>query len=153
MTDRPDESLGILFADVTRMFWRRLDLGLAAAGLDLTSGEARVMITLEETRGLRQAQLAERMHIEPMTLVGFLDRLETRTLVRRVPDPADRRAKLVEPTEAGRAATARIRAISAEVRARLTAGLGEAEVATLRGLLQRVRRNLVPAGGCTGARA
>jgi DNA-binding MarR family transcriptional regulator len=151
VTGNPEESLGILLADVTRLFWRRLETGLATAGLDLTAGEARVMITLEETPGSRQAQLAERMHIEPMTLVGFLDRLEGRAMVRRVVDPSDRRAKLVEPTDLGRRTTTRIRAVSAEVRQRLVTGLEVGETALLRSLLQRLRGNLV-GDGCPGGR-
>ena len=152
MTSDPEESLGSLFADVTRLFWRRLEVAFVATGLDVTAGEARVMITLDGTPGLRQGQLADRLHVEPMTLVGFLDRLEARDLVRRVPDPNDRRAKLVEPTEAGRSVAARVRSISSEVRKTLVIGLGEAEVAVLRGLLQKVRNNLVSAG-LRGARA
>ena len=39
------------------------------------------------------------MGVEAMTLSTYLDRLEALDLVRRSPDPADRRAKLVEVTD------------------------------------------------------
>jgi DNA-binding MarR family transcriptional regulator len=100
------------------------------------------MITLDAMTGTRQGPLAERLHVEPMTLVGHLDRLEGRGLVSRRPDPCDRRAKLVEPTERGRATTEEIRAVSAEVRASLVVGLADDEVTRLRRLLQRIRNNL-----------
>ena len=142
-----DESLGILFSDVTRLFWRRLEAKFADIGLDFTAGEARVLITLDDCPGLRQSQLAERLHIEPMTLVGFLDRLEGRGLVERTADPNDRRAKLVQPTTPGRAVGERVRVASAEARAGLVEGLAADEVAVLRRLLQRVRGNLVAVKG------
>lgn len=147
MSQAEDESLGILFSDVTRLFWRRLESEFAAMGLDFTSGEARVLIMVDEQPGLRQGQLAERLHIEPMSLVGFLDRLEGRGLVERAVDPHDRRARLVHPTASGQAVIDHIRRASASVRAGLVEGLDVSEVATLRRLLQRVRSNLIAAKG------
>jgi len=142
LADLPEESLGILFSDVTRLFWRRLEAAFAADGLDFTAGEARTLITVDDTPGLRQTQLAERLHIEPMTVTGFLDRLAARDLIERRPDPCDRRAKLIHPTEAGRAVLGQVRRASAEVRATLALGLAPQEVAELRRLARHVRANL-----------
>lgn len=142
MADLPEESLGILFSDVARLFWRRLEAAFAAEGLDFTAGEARTLITLCDSPGLRQTQLAERLHIEPMTVTGFLDRLAARDLIERRPDPCDRRAKLVHPTETGRTVIPRVRAAAAGVRATLATGLTPADVAELRRLTRHVRANL-----------
>jgi DNA-binding MarR family transcriptional regulator len=143
--DPADEPLGILFSDVARLFWRRLEGAWSAAGFDVGSAEVRVLMTIVERPGLRQAQLAESLHIEPMTLVGHLDRLVRRGLAERRPDPGDRRAKLVHPSERAADVLEELRAASAGVRAAQTDGFDAAEIATLRQLLQRVRTNLAAA--------
>lgn len=55
--------------------------------------------------------LAERLAADPPYVTLIVDDLEQRGLVRRMPHPEDRRAKLVELTAAGRAAAARADAI------------------------------------------
>lgn len=142
MTGPRDEPLGILFSDVARIFWRRLEETYARSGHDLRAAELRVLMTVVERPGERQTRLAEALFIEPMTLVGHLDRLERRGLVERRPDPADRRAKNVWPTAAAAPALDELRALTAHVRAAQTARLDAAEVPVLRDLLQRVRAGL-----------
>lgn len=65
-----------------------------------------------------QRELAEFLRLDPSQVVSLVDDLETRGLVERRPDPADRRAKVVVATEAGQAlaAAARQSARSAEER-------------------------------------
>ncbi|MDK9696544.1 MAG: MarR family transcriptional regulator [Siculibacillus sp.] len=152
MGDPNDEPLGILFSDVARLFWRRLETAWAAAGFDLGSAEVRVLMSVVERPGLRQAQLAESLHIEPMTLTGHLDRLVGRGLVERRPDPVDRRAKLVHPTDTAAGVLEALRAASAGVRATQTAGFSAEEEMVLRRLLQRVRINLAKVAGGEGTR-
>ncbi len=55
--------------------------------------------------------LAERLAADPPYVTLIVDDLQERGLVRRLPHPEDRRAKLVELTTAGRAAAARAEAI------------------------------------------
>ncbi len=62
---------------------------------------ARTLAHAARTGAVRQNVLAERMGVEAMTLSTSLDRLEARGLDLRQPDPADRRAKLVQLTAAG----------------------------------------------------
>ena len=142
MSATSEEPLANLFSDVARLFWRRLESAWARAGHDFGSAEVRVLITIVDNPGLRQAQLAERLYIEPMTLVGHLDRLVGRGLVERRPDPGDRRAKLVFPTERAGPVLEELRAISAGIKAAQTAGFSAEEATALRGLLTRVRANL-----------
>lgn len=137
-----EESIPVLLADVTRLFWRRLEAAYRRDGLDFTAGEARTLVNVSWAEGARQSVLAENMRIEPMTLVGFLDRLEARGLVARCPDPNDRRAKLVRTTPAAAEIVARILAIAAGVKAEVTAGMEPEELDRLRGTLQRIRANL-----------
>lgn len=143
MSDRDDEPLGRLYSDVARLFWRRLEAAFSRAGHDITSAEVRVAMAVVEEPGLRQRQLAERLHIEPMTLTAHLDRLVAKGLVERRADPLDRRAKQVHPTPAAAPMLETLRAASAEVRVAQVGDLDADEVAVLRRLLQRVRTGLV----------
>ncbi len=49
----------------------------------------------------RLSELSEGRHIAPRSATEVVDALESRGLVRRSPDPDDRRATLVEVTEHG----------------------------------------------------
>jgi MarR family transcriptional regulator, transcriptional regulator for hemolysin len=136
------DSIPLLLSDVTRMFWRRLEAAMRADGLEFTAGEARALVQAHRAGSLRQAQLAERMCIEPMTLVGVLDRLEKRGLLVRTADPDDRRAKLVSLAEGAAPLVDRILAVALGVKGEVSADLDADEIETLRHLLARVRESL-----------
>ncbi len=135
-------SIGFLIVDLARLFRQGFERSVAAEGLDLTAGEARTLLHASCQDGIRQSALAESMRVEPMTLSNFLDRLESRGLVSRRPDPEDRRAKQVTVTPAARPLVERIEALAARVRAQATHDLSPAEVETLRRALQAMRANL-----------
>ncbi len=73
----------------------------AAAKHSLTGAQARVL-TLLSGEALPMRRIAKKLKCEPSNVTGIIDRLETRGLVERKPDPADRRVKLAAVTEDGR---------------------------------------------------
>ncbi|MDI3390092.1 MarR family transcriptional regulator [Streptomyces sp. B-S-A8] len=77
----------------------------AASRHALTGAQARVLglLSLEP---MPMRRIAQKLKCEPSNVTGIVDRLESRGLVERRPDPADRRVKLAAPTEEG-ARTAR----------------------------------------------
>lgn len=81
---------------------------LAAAEHSLTGAQARVLGLLAH-EPLPMRRVAQRLKCEPSNVTGIVDRLESRGLVERRPDPADRRIKLAAPTEAGRETAERLR--------------------------------------------
>lgn len=95
------DSFGFLVADIARLMNAEMDRRTAEAGIAITSGERRTLAHAARAGAVRQNVLAERMGLEAMTLSGHLDRLEASGLVTRMPDPTDRRAKLVHLTPAG----------------------------------------------------
>ncbi len=78
-----------------------------------------------------------------MTLVGFLDRLEAAGLVERIPDPADRRAKLIRLTPSAANIVRRIRAIGKQVREEAERGIDPAVLETMRLTLLKLQDNIV----------
>lgn len=61
----------------------------------------KLLWTADERHHLSPSQLADRLHLSSGAMTNRLDRLETQGLVRRRPDPSDRRGILVELTDKG----------------------------------------------------
>ncbi|MEU8438440.1 MarR family transcriptional regulator [Streptomyces sp. NPDC029216] len=108
----------------------------AAARHQLTGAQARVL-TLLSLEPLPMRRIAQKLRCEPSNVTGIIDRLETRGLVERRPDPADRRVKLAAPTEQGAETAERLRE-SLDFAREPLAGLSAEERTALRDLLKRM---------------
>ena len=92
-----------------------------------TPGQVRLLRTLQHADGPRRlGELAQALDVAPRSITAKVDQAEADGQVRRVADPDDRRATLVELTPAGRDLLARVsaeRSVGAGERlARLTPG-------------------------------
>ena len=101
-----------------------------------------VLSSLKHREWKAQLDLARAVGIEGPTLTRHLDGLERAGLVRRVRDPANRRAVRVELTDAGEAKHAELLQAVIAFNKRLRAGFGDEEVEALRGLLERLDANV-----------
>ncbi|MFE6825052.1 MarR family winged helix-turn-helix transcriptional regulator [Streptomyces sp. NPDC057690] len=88
---------------------RRHERLMAHAGLPLDRAAVAILRHLAETDPLRPGMLAVRLSVEASHVTRQLRQLERSGLVVRFPDPADRRAQLIQLTEAGRVAIGRVR--------------------------------------------
>ncbi|HWJ73126.1 MAG TPA: MarR family transcriptional regulator [Kaistia sp.] len=138
-----EDPLGFVLVDVARLLRRRFEKALENAGLGLTVAEARTLAFVSRRPGLRQSTLAEELCVEPMTLVGFLDRLEAAGLVERIPDPADRRAKLIRLTPSAANIVRRIRAIGKAVREDAERGVDADVLESMRLTLLKMQDNIM----------
>lgn len=143
-----DLPLGFLLVDAARLYRLRIDRAFEHSAIGLTAGEARVLTYADMHPGLRQSALAVKMNVEPMTLVGFLDRLEALGLVEREADPRDRRAKIIRLTPAAAPFLVQIREVGAMARGEALAGFNDAERDAFRDFLLRVRANLAREARC-----
>ncbi|MEU8776195.1 MarR family transcriptional regulator [Streptomyces sp. NPDC048606] len=84
------------------------------------------------------AGIARSMGITRQSVQRVADLLAAKGLAEYVPNPAHRRAKLLRPTEAGRAAIARVHPGHAALAARLAEELGEAAFAQTVHTLERL---------------
>ncbi|MDO5696892.1 MAG: MarR family transcriptional regulator [Dermatophilus congolensis] len=98
--DAPD-SLGDLFLAVSRLLRRDYLDALEPHGI--TPHQGRALRVVVDRGPLRLGMLAEALRVAPRSVTDVVDALETAGLVRRFPDPDDRRAIAVEATDAGRA--------------------------------------------------
>lgn len=136
------DTIGFLVTDLARLVRSEMDRRITEAGLGLTPGEARTLIYAERAGAVRQNVLAERMNVEAMTLSASLDRLEAQKLIERLPDPTDRRAKLVHLTPKADEMLDCIAPISASLRADASRGIAPDVWAQFLQNLKLVRANL-----------
>jgi DNA-binding MarR family transcriptional regulator len=85
-------------------------------------------------------QLAADMRLSSGAMTNRLDRMEAAGLIRRLPDPSDRRGTLIEPTEAGNATWDRTTGTQAQREAMIASVLEPAEREELHRLLRRLMR-------------
>ena len=85
-------------------------------------------------------QIAADMRLSSGAMTNRLDRMEVAGLIRRLPDPSDRRGTLIEPTEAGNATWDRTTGTQARREAMIASVLDPAERAELHRLLRRLMR-------------
>jgi len=90
--------------------------------------------------------LAERAQMTKQAMAELVHHLEAHGYVSRVPDPADRRAKLVLATERGREVLAIARALVPEIEERVGAVVGAERVPSLVADLDAIRAALTDGG-------
>lgn len=98
-----------------------------------------LLILKEEKNGLSQQALSERLIVTKSNIVGLIDRLEKSGLVKRQPDPEDRRTNYVVLTSEGRAILEKVEGdYQAEVD-RIMAGLSQAEKKSIINATEKMR--------------
>jgi DNA-binding MarR family transcriptional regulator len=91
-----------------------------------------------EHEGIRLTRLAEKAMMTPQAMGELVDGLEKLGYLRRIPDPTDRRAKLIVFTDQGDGALKVAFDAVAEVEHRLAGLLGREAVENLHGMLERI---------------
>ncbi len=121
--------------------WRR-NFDRSARAHDLSRARWQVLWHLDQAQGLKQAELAERLDVAPISLGRQLDNLEQEGLVERRRDARDRRCYRIYLTDAAQPALHVLKALANESRSKALAGLSQPEIEHLHNLLSRIRLNL-----------
>jgi MarR family transcriptional regulator for hemolysin len=137
----PDHApVGMHLARVARETGRAFDAALDEAGGSLPVWL--VLISLKSQRLANQRALAEAVGIQEATLTHHLNSMETKGLLTRRRDPANRRVHVVELTPEGDALFARLRTAAMAFDKRLRAGLSAAELEQFEAVLDRLHDNV-----------
>jgi MarR family transcriptional regulator, organic hydroperoxide resistance regulator len=72
------------------------------SSIGVTGPQRLVIRIVARFPGLPAGQIAQLLHVDPSTLTGILKRLERQGLIRRRPDPKDRRRAFLGITKKGR---------------------------------------------------
>lgn len=139
MVAESDLNTGVLLFLPYRALENRVFAALAEAGFDdFTPAQARVMQRIGPD-GTRLTELAEQAQITKQTAGFLVDQLEKAGYVTRVPDPTDRRARLVRAARKALAAKEVADGVVAEVEREWEEHLGVRRMKQLREALTLLR--------------
>jgi DNA-binding MarR family transcriptional regulator len=127
------EEVGERYLAVHHRMLRAVNGEMSACGLSLA--RTKVMTRLHEHGPLRQNVLAADLGLSPHSITDIVDGLERQGLAERLPDPTDRRAKLVAITKAGRSCLTIANATRERLLRQIFGTLTEEDRATLLRLL------------------
>jgi DNA-binding MarR family transcriptional regulator len=105
---------------------------------DITAPQLVCLLAIVEEETSTTKALAQRIHLSPSTVVGILDRLEKKGLVKRLRDTVDRRVVNVVATDKGRALADHAPSPLQDGLARSLKRLPEMEQATIALSLERI---------------
>ncbi len=139
-TDLDLEVEGIVdrIAGISRRVKRAMEVTLSEHGLTHPEWEVLGKLRLSDAQRSSPGELAEEVEVSSGAMTSRLDRLEHAGLVRRAPDPADRRGVLVELTPAGKEAYDAAVNVQARKEAFFASALTKAEQRKLNDLLRKL---------------
>ncbi len=120
----------------------KLYAGVVAAGYDDLSGAHVGLWRYPGLEGLRPTQLADRVGITKQSVNDLLGHLEQRGYLQRVPDSADRRARVIRLTSKGRRLEQRIYDEAGTAQQRIAEILGPRRFAQLHSSLELLAEQL-----------
>ncbi|MFD8492713.1 MarR family winged helix-turn-helix transcriptional regulator [Amycolatopsis sp. NPDC059657] len=130
-----DPDLGVLSGRLLFAVQRELFATLAERGFDDLKPRHGAVLAYLDPEGVRATDLS-RLSGQHKQIVGTLiDELEALGYVERTPDPSDRRAKLICPTERGLAQMRTADAIMSVIQARHAQRLGDEEYTRFKRML------------------
>ncbi|MFE3105454.1 MarR family winged helix-turn-helix transcriptional regulator [Nocardia tengchongensis] len=112
------------------------------APLGLHTGQEALLLELDRSGPMIQAQLSGALGCEPPSVTLMTRKLEASGHVRRSPAPTDKRASVVELTDSGRALAEQVKQLWRELAEETVAGLPQRTVAELPGLLTTLTGNV-----------
>ncbi len=130
-----EHDLLLVLHDVARLTRTRFDQHARTYGM--TRAQWIILARLDRQPGISQNELAGICEVEPITVARLVDRLETRGMVERRPDPHDRRVRRLHLLPVATPMLAEIARYKNRIFADLTHGIASDTLTTmLDGLLQ-----------------
>jgi len=136
----PNQSVGFLIYEVSRLLRRDFNRRVAAEGL--TQVQWRTIAYVAHCEGCNQVTLAESLEVKPITLTRLVDKLQDGGWIERRPDPKDRRAVRLHLTEKARPLLALMHEKALETRERALTDVDEAGRRALLDTLRHMKNNL-----------
>lgn len=145
-------STGTLLESPEYLFRRAHQLAVAAFAescrhLDLTPSQYAVLFMLREVGEISQNELGRKVALDRSTTSIVLRSLGERRLVREHADPADRRKKRLQLSDAGRLLLGEAERLSADSSRQLVDVLGREKARQLLSLLEELSRAAGPVSG------
>jgi DNA-binding MarR family transcriptional regulator len=139
----PTDSIGRLLTDASVLLNNALDIG--ASNLGISSAQYIILMRIASGQARTASELCRCGRYDTGSMTRMLDRLERKGLVKRVRSAEDRRVVELHLTDAARALYPKLPPIAVRVLNHHLRGFSGAEVATLKGFLERILANGAPA--------
>jgi DNA-binding MarR family transcriptional regulator len=130
--------IGFLIHDVSRLRRTVVDKALRPMGITRSQWWVLANLSRHNGQGMMQTELAKVMDVGKVTLGGLIDRLEAGGLVKRQPDPTDRRAKRVVMTPKGTKLLSDIQSIATKVNDQILNGIGRNDISRAETVLYKM---------------
>jgi DNA-binding MarR family transcriptional regulator len=134
-------AFGFLVNDITRLMRKHFDR--RAVRFELTRAQWRALKRISYSEGMRQAELAEQLEMEPIAIGRVIDRLEKTGYVERRADPSDRRAWCLHLTPRAHAVVDDMEKISNEMFRDAQKGIPAADMKAVMATLGVMKQNLI----------
>ena len=108
----------------------------------MTRAQWGVLLRLDRREGMTQAEMAEALEIQPISLVRLIDRLCEQKLVERRPHESDRRANRLYLTPKGRTTLERLAPLGREISGEVLAGFDEGDIRQVLQQLLHIKDNI-----------
>ena len=142
MSSGGSQNLGLLLREPYRIGAEELHRRIAERGHPEIRAPHGNVFGFLDAEGTQVSELARRAQITKQSMAELVAHLARNGYVERVPDPSDRRAKLVRPTRRGRDVYAIAREVIAEIEREWTERLGATKMRQLLELLQELNEAL-----------
>ena len=129
-----------LLHDVARLL--RVDADKRARLHGMTRSRRAILMWLERQPGISQKELSELLEVEPITVARLIDRLESRGMVERRPDPRDRRIWRLHLLRPARDVLHEIDEQRADMTRLVTVGIDEHSIEIMTEALMRMKATL-----------
>jgi MarR family transcriptional regulator for hemolysin len=113
-----------------------------AREVNMTRAQWSVLKRLEMSQGVKQAELADLLDLQPITLARLIDKLSGLGLVERRDDPNDRRANRLYLTDAAAPVLVRLNQLGETLIGQALAGFDAFEISALSESMERIKANL-----------
>lgn len=140
MAIRRQDALGYQIGLLSRLFDRALEAELSAFGV--LPGQFPALVMLYQKDGLTQAELCQRINVEQPTMANTLNRMERDDLIRRVPDPDDKRRTRIHLTDRAKAFKSDLMERARQVPGQAMTGMDSADQDRVFHLIGRMIDNL-----------
>lgn len=140
-----ENSVGYWICTTSHALRKAVEAELSKVG-DLTLRQWEVLACLACEEGLTQAEMADRLGIEPPTLAGVVNRMEAAGWLERRTCPEDRRKNRIYSTEQSEGVWRQTTEICHRVRQKAVEGIDAATLEALKSACDTIRENLADAG-------
>jgi MarR family transcriptional regulator for hemolysin len=135
-----NREIGFTIMDVARLLKTYADQ--RARQFDISRAQWAVLVRIDRTEGLKQAELAELLDLQPISLTRLLDRLADNGLIERRADPNDRRANRLYLKPAAKPLLGRLSELGADMMETVLKGLDVKSVDRMLKELVMLKNNL-----------